>query len=470
MKTQTRSEIARDMLRSFFDKDMKRRMCVSNDDFRKLRHNRNNVDQVKKSWLRAGIMKRVEKGYVLCRGYFARRDEVLRYVKFLRDGNPVHMKIGAQNLHRIYGATVVSEAKTFEDLLKTSNLEALAQGQEVVEVTHVDEVWKLFIDVLNDSQKFDRLLKYLTDAILNAVMRVKDNENIDLLNKQIDGRALSEALILSVRKAIFDTVCSETYFEKHQMQEQVAISLFLILRELDTQNEVLIKTIKELLSLPQKRTDFSKLDHPSAIEQTSGEQGIPDIWHVSGGYSDLFKVVYQMLESMGYESMKNLLIEWTTAKDISLSIWASIFYDYLLEGKPLKKVSKRVRVRVAIVEIIKPELTGMQPLDTTLLPASGWIGVKVINDSDIEYKGCLGKVKTDAEEFDLFDWEEYLRNLDTKRCADRVFNLLAHETKRLYSEVKTNTAQVSVTLDIGKETIKKELPLPISNSHNGKRD
>lgn len=279
-------------------------------------------------------MKHVKKGYVLCRGYFERRDEVLGYVKFLRGNDPMHMKIGAQNLRRIYSAAVVPEAKTFEGFLQTSNLEALTQGQEVVEVTHVDEVWKLFTEVLDNSQKFDWLLMHLTDAILNAVMLVKDNENMDLLNKQIDDRALGEALILSVRKAIFDTVCSETYC----MHEKDVIKLFLILRELDTQNEVLIKTIKELLSLPQKRTDFSKAELPaSTVEQTSEEQGIPDVWRVSGGYSDLFKVIYRMLENTENESMRNLLQEWVTGKDVNLRFGAWIFYDYLLKDKHLKK-------------------------------------------------------------------------------------------------------------------------------------
>jgi len=341
MKTQTRGKIARDILRSFFDENMKRRMCVSNNDFRKLRHNRNNVHQVKTDLVRAGIMKRVKNGYVLCQGYFEQRDEVLRYVQFLRSGNPMHMEIGAHNLRRIYDVAVVPEAKTFEDFLQTTNLEALTQGQEVVEVTHIDEAWKLFTEVLNDCQKFDWLLMYLTDVILKALRLVKKNENMDLLNKQIDDRALDEALILSVRKAIFDTVCSETYsetyFEKHQMQEQVAIRLFLILRELDTQNEVLIKTLKELLSLPRKRTDFSKLELPaSTVEQTSEEQGIPDIWRVSGGYSDLFKVICRMLKSMDKKSMRNLLLEWVTGKDINLSFGAKTFYDHLFKDNHLK--------------------------------------------------------------------------------------------------------------------------------------
>lgn len=119
---------------------------------------------------------------------------------------------------------------------------------------------------------------------------------------------------------------------------------------------------------------------------------------------------------------------------------------------------------IAILEILKPELTGMRPLNIASLPAEGWIGVKVV--SDIEHKGCLGRVKTDVDESPLFDWEEYRRNPDTRNGADpyKSFNLLEHETKRLYTQIKTGTTRVTVILDIGKETIQKELPLQILDS------
>lgn len=109
---------------------------------------------------------------------------------------------------------------------------------------------------------------------------------------------------------------------------------------------------------------------------------------------------------------------------------------------------------ITIVEIMEPELIGVQPLDATSLPTSGWIGVKVVNDSEIGYKGCLAKVKTNAGEFPLYDRQEYLRNVGTGN-PNLTFNLFGHETKRLYSNITANTAKVTVIIDIGKETIQK---------------
>ena len=342
MKPQTRGKIAQEILRAFFDINRKRKPFVTDSDLRGMKHCRNLVHQVKNDLLKAGIIERAKKGYILGRGVFERRDEVLGFVNLLRSGDPMRMEIGAKNLRRICGADTVSKEKTFDEFIQTANLEALSEGLEIVEVTRVDEVWKLFIEVLNESQRFDWLLTYLTEAILKVVRLIRTNEHMDLLNKEINNSPLGTALVSGVRKAILDTVRSETYvetcFEKNQGPERVVIQLFLILRELDMQNEMFITTLKELLSLPQRGTDFSRLELPdSAVEQTSEEQAIPDIWRAQGGYTDLFNQIYRILENTKNKSMRTLLQEWAIGKDANLSRAAWIFYDYLLEDKHLKK-------------------------------------------------------------------------------------------------------------------------------------
>ncbi len=344
MKTLTKNRIAHEILRTFFTADMKRQPFVTDRAFRTLKHNRNEVHYVKNDLLKAGIIVRRKHVYVLGGGSFERRDKILEYLDFVRSGDPIRIQIGTYNLRRIFGTAISPEAGKFEDFLGNSNLKELIQGHDVIEITRSDEVWRLFNEVLNDYKKFDWQLPSLTDAILKAVRRANKNENKDLWNKQFDDRILGERLILNVKKAIFDILCSEIYAETysgmHSIYEKIVIKLVLTIRELDMQNAALVSTIKELFSLPQKRTNFSRLDLSAAeLDRAPEQDGIPDIWHTQGGYSNLFKVIYRILENLENVPIRDLLEDWLTEKNTNLKFTAQIFYDFLIKDKLSKKAA-----------------------------------------------------------------------------------------------------------------------------------
>jgi hypothetical protein len=185
------------------------------------------------------------------------------------------------------------------------------------------ELWALFVEVLNNSLKFSWLLDELVDVIWKAVELSKDKMSTDYKIGQVT---------VGVRNAIFDLV----YSEAHPMYERVEIKLFLILKELDSGNDAFVKVVKDLLSQPMERTDFSRIDQPLEEEDFSEELKLPDIWHTPYGYSRLFKVVYGLLDSLKNKQLKSLLREWAESGDINLSYGAYIFLDYSWKKDKLK--------------------------------------------------------------------------------------------------------------------------------------
>jgi hypothetical protein len=115
---------------------------------------------------------------------------------------------------------------------------------------------------------------------------------------------------------------------------------------------------------------------------------------------------------------------------------------------------------VEIQKIMKPSIKTIKSLELNTKPMSGWICVKVYNDTDIEHGGCYGEITTDNKKFQLYDYEEFLKNGKNQDIDPyATFSLEPKSTKRLYADIKTDTDLIKISLDIGKEEIVKELPL-----------
>lgn len=343
MKAQTRGAITKSILSTLYNKERKNKIA-RDKDFKSIKRNRANVYRVRNDLIRKGIIKRVRtrgfSEYHLVSGNFQRREDILRCVNFMRSHDRMQMKTGAQRLDKIYNMDVISEAKDLDEFLQVTNLKALTEGKDVVEVTHVEQVWRLFIDALNDAEKSRWLLSELTDVIFAAVLLVKRYGNVDLLKMRLNGKVLDDSLHSSIQKAIFHFVGSE---ELYHMYKKIVIELFLILQELDDESKYLVSTIKELLRrISSNHARFSILSQPASDNlHPLGARRLPNLWYKTGDYSDLFKVIYRMLRNLGKERMRKLLLEWITDTDINLRFNAWPFLDCLLNrDSKVNRVSK----------------------------------------------------------------------------------------------------------------------------------
>lgn len=332
MRAETWRDTAKDTLKLFYD-----RKSVRDKDLRgpphEVKRRLSYIYSIRDDLIERGIIKRVDRRYQLVLSKFRRRDEILRYVNFIRSGNPMYMKIGAMELRNIFMTHAIPKTKDFEEFLQVTNLQALIEGEDVVEVTHIKEVWKLFVDVLSDIREFTWLLKYLTKAILGALKNVKRYGYLDLLKTPMNGKVLDESLHVSIEKAIFYFVGSEELYYRY---EKIVIKLFRILQELDNESKYLVSTIKELLRRSSSnRGRFSILSQPLSDNlHPLGARRLPNLWYTTNDYSDLFKAIYRMLRKLGKERMRKLLLEWVTDADINLRFNAWLFLNRLLNRDP----------------------------------------------------------------------------------------------------------------------------------------
>lgn len=163
-------------------------------------------------------------------------------------------------------------------------------------------------------------------TIQEAITRVKDLAKIGL-PVTVPKSRLNKELVRSVRKAIVVLTASECYL----MYERIIIKLLRILRDLDDDKKTcLLRTLKDLMKRPCKKTDFSTVERHISDDgpRPSREQEFNDIWHASEGYSDLFKAVYAMLEKLGKERMRTILLNWIAHGENNLRYEARMFLSH----------------------------------------------------------------------------------------------------------------------------------------------
>jgi len=118
--------------------------------------------------------------------------------------------------------------------------------------------------------------------------------------------------------------------------------------------------------------------------------------------------------------------------------------------------------KIEIQKIMKPDISTMNCLDINSKPKSGWIRVKLYNDSNNEYNDCFGHIDTDIGQFPLYDYKEYLKNSkDQDKDAFSSFSIKPKSPKLLYADIRTNESTVKITVDFGKNRITQILPLII---------
>jgi hypothetical protein len=332
MKRKIYSDIAEGILRTVYSHEI-----VYDKDFKRLaerrRHRYANIYKVRNILMDRGIVGRLDKGYVLIPGCFVRRSEILQYVKFLKGNDPGLWDIGVRGLHDIYARRAAPEVESVEEFLQQTSVKALIEGRDVREVTQIREVWEVFIEVLGDDDKC-WLLKNLVKTIQGAIDRVKDLGKMGL---PITGpkSKLNKELVRSVSKAILVLTSSECYL----MYEKIVIKLLCILRDLDDEEKTrLLRTLKDLLKRPCQRTNFSTAEKPTSDGyRRSKEQTFNDIWHAPEGYTDLFNACYTMLEKLGKERMRTILLNWITHGDNNLRSGAQMLLSHYYRVKTSKR-------------------------------------------------------------------------------------------------------------------------------------
>ncbi|MCV0373679.1 MAG: hypothetical protein K5793_09030 [Nitrosarchaeum sp.] len=122
-------------------------------------------------------------------------------------------------------------------------------------------------------------------------------------------------------------------------------------------------------------------------------------------------------------------------------------------------ITKQQEKPIDIQTVIKPHIKSLNAVDLSSKPLSGWICIKTYNDSKENKNNCFGIVKTDMGQFSLYDYESFLRDGKTNLDGYASFSFDAHSAKRLFAEIKSNTTIITVSIDLGKEQVSKELVL-----------
>ena len=300
------------------------------------RHRPETVYEDRRALMDSGIVARDGREYVLVPGCFRRKSDVLRYVEFLKSDDQSLMEAGAEGLHEIYTSRTNLGKQNLEDFLRSTDIQALIEGQDVIEVTKIKEVWEVFVAVLNETERFDWLLaRYLISTIQGAITCAKRLRKLES-SSPLDSN-LNEALLRGAAKTILELTCSGAYI----MYKGAVVKLFKILRDLDDSNTILLSTVEGLLKRPYKKVDFSKMDRPLIDdERPSKDREYDDIWHEPWGYSDLFEEIYVTLKRLGKRKMKTMLDNWMAQDNSNLRHGAWMFRTRLCQDKRWLKVSE----------------------------------------------------------------------------------------------------------------------------------
>jgi hypothetical protein len=111
---------------------------------------------------------------------------------------------------------------------------------------------------------------------------------------------------------------------------------------------------------------------------------------------------------------------------------------------------------IEIQKMMQPSNHGLRKFDSSAVPMSGWVCVKLYNDSDTSYKLCIGRIRTDAGVFPLYDYERINGAASDGRKAT-TFSIEPNSTKLLCANIISRTPRGKVHIDIGKEEIVREL-------------
>jgi hypothetical protein len=331
-----RREVREDILRMLW----LGKRAIDFKEYAKRNHHRpGTVYEVRRALMDNGIVARDGREYVLVPDRFRRKGDVLRYVEFLKSDDPSLMETGAEGLHEIYTSRM-NLKQNLEDFLKSSDIQALIEGQDVISATKIKEAWEVFVAVLNEAKKFDWLLdRYLIGTIQGAITCAKSLGKLES-SSPLD-HDLNEALVRGAAKTILELTCSEAYV----MHKRGVVKLFKILRDLDDSNTILLSTVEELLKRPYKKVDFSKLERPLFDEERpSKDREYDDIWHEPWGYSDLFEEICVTLKRMGKRKMKTALDNWMAQDNSNLRHGAWVFRRRLSQDKRWLKVSEFERI------------------------------------------------------------------------------------------------------------------------------
>ena len=272
-----------------------------------------------------------EKTYVLVPIYFEQKSKILRYLRFLRSNKPDKMKTGALGLYNVYAsnAVLLGRKQSIDAFLQTTRIRGKIKGKDLVDIVQIKQVWKFFLEALNDVKRYSFVLPELVPALQGACAVAKRIEKANPLVVPLTSK-LYGALAENVRLAIFTIVRSEMY----AIYERIAIKLIVLLRDMDDSNTQLVAIIKDLFKESIRHVDFSNFERlPSDEACPVRKIGIDNIWEVPGDYSDLFKAVYYLLDDLGKNRMPSMLEEWTDRRDINLSRWAQLFLNVPLSQK-----------------------------------------------------------------------------------------------------------------------------------------
>lgn len=120
------------------------------------------------------------------------------------------------------------------------------------------------------------------------------------------------------------------------------------------------------------------------------------------------------------------------------------------------QINEPKKPNIEIQKLIRPHIDGLTVLNGNDLSKSGWICVKVYNDTERTHKDCFGKIKTDSGEFALYDYNNIVANHSNGK-TNPFFTIDAHSPKILCANIQTKDMVITITIDVGKEEICKEL-------------
>jgi len=197
----------------------------------------------------------------------------------------------------------------------------------------------------------------------------------------------------------------------------------------------------------------------------------------------IFRVEYDKKKKMGnmHRLRKNHQLQWKWKipndfsdgeHEISIALHDTENIFFIWKGDTLRReinykvIITRHPKNIEIQKITRPTIKTINEIDLNSTQISGWICVKVYNDTDVNHSGCYGQAIINNTEFPLYDYEEFLKRGSTENIdAYTSFTLEQNSIKRLYANIeltrtqKEKDDQIKISIDIGKEEIVRELPL-----------
>lgn len=108
------------------------------------------------------------------------------------------------------------------------------------------------------------------------------------------------------------------------------------------------------------------------------------------------------------------------------------------------QITEPKKAGIEIQKFMKPNLDQPSSFNSNNPSVSGWICVKVYNDTDKDHKSCFGTIKTDAGKFTLYDYHDILTATEAtyNGKGNPFFTLEAHSPKILCAKITARESRL----------------------------